>query len=206
MAAHRKSGIFFGVREKSGNFFFKPLPAAAHTAPIALSPLTLPPPDQSDLSGICHNSLSMKIALMILLVILAVLACGCTATAPSATPAAATPAAPAPITPNLAGTWIGTMLGYEERIGFTDYDKMPITMVVTEQQGRLFSGYLKFGVNSTQTLAMAGVIGRDGKTFAIVENINGYTTGELIGTDTIELTHVDDADPYSVAIDTLKRV
>ena len=148
----------------------------------------------------------MKIALTILLVILAVLACGCTATAPSATPAAATPAAPAPITPNLLGTWIGTMLGYEERIGFTDYDKMPITMVVTEQQGRLFSGYLKFGVNSTQTLAMAGVIGRDGKTFAIVENVTGYTTGEFIGTDTIELTHVDDADPYSVAIDTLKRV
>ena len=148
----------------------------------------------------------MKIALTIILVILAVLACGCTATAPSATPAAATTAAPAPITPNLLGTWIGTMLGYEERIGFTDYGKMPITMVVTEQQGRLFSGYLKFGVNSTQTLAMAGVIGRDGKTFAIVENINGYTTGELIGTDTIELTHVDDADPYSVAIDTLKRV
>jgi hypothetical protein len=148
----------------------------------------------------------MKIALTILLVILAVLACGCTATAPSATPAAATPAAPAPITPNLLGTWIGTMLGYEERIGFTDYGKMPITMVVTEQQGRLFSGYLKFGVNSTQTLAMAGVIGRDGKTFAIVENVNGYTTGEFIGTDTIELTHVDDADPYSVAIDTLKRV
>lgn len=148
----------------------------------------------------------MKIALTILLVILAVLACGCTATAPSATPAAATTAAPAPITPNLLGTWTGTMLGYEERTGFTDYGKMPITMVVTEQQGRLFSGYLKFGVNSTQTLAMAGVIGRDGKTFAIVENVNGYTTGEFIGTDTIELTHVDDADPYSVAIDTLKRV
>jgi hypothetical protein len=148
----------------------------------------------------------MKLALTIILVILAVLACGCTATAPSATPAAATPAAPVPTTPNLLGTWIGTMLGYEERIGFTDYGKMPITMVVTEQQGRLFSGYLKFGVNSTQTLAMAGVIGRDGKTFAIVENVNGYTRGEFIGTDTIELTHVDDADPYSVAIDTLKRV
>lgn len=148
----------------------------------------------------------MKIALSIILVILAVLACGCTATAPSATPAAATTTAAVPTTPNLLGTWIGTMLGYEERIGFTDYGKMPITMVVTEQQGRLFSGYLKFGVNSTQNLAMAGVIGRDGKTFSIVENVNGYTTGEFIGTDTIELIHVDDADPYSVAIDTLKRV
>jgi len=144
----------------------------------------------------------MKIAVTILLVILTVLACGCTATAPSATPAAAT----TPTTPSLKGTWSGTMLGYEENIGFTDYGKMPITMVVTEQQGRLFSGYLKFGVNSTTPLAMAGVIGRDGKTFALVENVNGYTTGELIGTDTIELTHVDDADPYSVALDTLKRV
>jgi len=144
----------------------------------------------------------MKIAVTILLIILTVLACGCTATAPSATPAAAT----TPTTPSLKGTWSGTMLGYEENIGFTDYGKMPITMVVTEQQGRLFSGYLKFGVNSTTPLAMAGVIGRDGKTFALVENVNGYTTGELIGTDTIELTHVDDADPYSVALDTLKRV
>ena len=144
----------------------------------------------------------MKIAVTILLIILTVLACGCTATAPSATPAAAT----TPTTPSLKGTWSGTMLGYEENIGFTDYGKMPITMVVTEQQGRLFSGYLKFGVNSTAPLAMAGVIGRDGKTFALVENVNGYTTGELIGTDTIELTHVDDADPYSVALDTLKRV
>ena len=147
----------------------------------------------------------MKIAVTILVIILAVLACGCTATAPSATPAASTTPT-APTTPSLKGTWSGTMLGYEEKIGFTDYGKMPITMVVTEQQGRLFSGYLKFGVNSTGTLAMAGVIGRDGKTFALVENVNGYTTGELIGTDTIELTHVDDADPYSVALDTLKRV
>jgi len=150
----------------------------------------------------------MKIAVTILVLILAVLACGCTATAPSVTPAASTTLTTptTPTTPSLKGTWSGTMLGYEEKIGFTDYGKMPITMVVTEQQGRLFSGYLKFGVNSTGTLAMAGVIGRDGKTFALVENVNGYTTGELIGTDTIELTHVDDADPYSVALDTLKRV
>lgn len=98
------------------------------------------------------------------------------------------------------------MLGYEEGIGFTDYNKSLITMVVTEQQGRLFAGHLKFGADSNQTLAMAGVLGREGRTFALVENINGYTTGEFIGPDMIELTHVDDADPYSVALDTLTRV
>ena len=145
----------------------------------------------------------MKIAITTLLIILVVLACGCTATAPAATPAAST----TPATPDLRGTWLGTMLGYEENLGFTDYGKMPIKMVVTDQQGRLFSGYLKFGVNSsTSPLAMAGVIGRDGKTFTLVENTNGYTTGELIGTDTMEMTHADDAEPYSVALDTLKRV
>ncbi|MDO9325436.1 MAG: hypothetical protein Q7T80_10825 [Methanoregula sp.] len=79
-------------------------------------------------------------------------------------------------------------------------------MIVTEQQGRLFSGNLKFGSNSTETMPIAGVISRDGRTFAMVENANGYTSGELTGTDTMELTFMDDADPYSAALDTLKRV
>jgi hypothetical protein len=150
----------------------------------------------------------MKIALTSLILVFVVLACGCTATAPaSQTTTAATTLAAATLTPqNLIGTWTGTMQGYEEGTGFTDYGSMPITMVVTEQQGRLFAGHLKFGFNSTETLACAGVIGRDGRTFALVENVNGYTTGELISADTIELTHVDDAEPYSVALDTLKRV
>jgi len=148
----------------------------------------------------------MKIAISIFLVILAVISCGCTAQspAPAEVPVAATLAAAA--TPNLIGTWIGQMQGYEERIGYTDYGQMPITMIVTEQHGRLFSGHLTFGVNSTTTLPMAGVISRDGKTFAMVENANGYTTGELTGTDTMEMTHIDDADPYSAALDTLRRV
>ena len=147
----------------------------------------------------------MKTAFIILAAILTVLACGCTATAPSSqtNPAPAPPAGSA--IPNLTGTWTGTMLGYEEMTGFTDYNNAPITMVVTEQQGRLFAGSLKFGSGSSGTLAMAGVISRDGRTFALVENANGYTTGEFTGTDTIELTHVDDAEPWGVALDTLKR-
>jgi hypothetical protein len=150
----------------------------------------------------------MKTALTLLILVLALLASGCTSPAPSpaATAATTTPVAPpVPATPDLVGTWTGTMLGYEEGIGFTDYNRLPITLVVTEQKERLFAGHLKFG-NRTETLAMAGVISRDGRTFALVENVNGYTTGELTGTDTMELTHVDDADPYSVALDTLKRV
>jgi hypothetical protein len=145
----------------------------------------------------------MKIAFAILLVILAVLACGCTSTSSQAVTVVPTPAPV--VIPNLTGTWTGQMQGYEERVGFTDYGKLSITMVVTDQQERLFSGYLRFG-NSTETLPLAGVISRDGRTFAMVENANGYTTGELTGTDAMELTHIDDADPYSAALDTLRRV
>ncbi|MFA6226835.1 MAG: hypothetical protein WC620_11860 [Methanoregula sp.] len=151
----------------------------------------------------------MKIALSIILVILAVLACGCTSTAPSpaTTPApAAIPAAVSPVTPSLIGTWTGTMLGYDESIEYTDYNKTSMSMVVAEQHGRLFSGNLKFRFNNTDiSVPMAGVIGRDGRTFALVENSNGYTTGEIIGNDEIELIHLDDQKPINVAIDTLKK-
>lgn len=154
----------------------------------------------------------MKTAFTLIAVILFLLACGCTTTAPVPQPgqAAAVPvtavSSEAPATPDLAGTWTGTMKGYEEGIGFTDYNNTPITMVVTEQKGRIFSCSLTFGHNSTEKLACAGVIGRDGRTFAMVEGVNGYTAGELTGTDTMELTHIDDARPFGAALDTLKRV
>jgi hypothetical protein len=134
----------------------------------------------------------MKIVATILMIVLAVLASGCTTPAPAATPV-------------LSGTWTGTMQGYEEGTGFTDYNKSTITMVITEQQGRLFAGYLTFGTNTTRKLPIAGVISRDGRTFALVEDVNGYTTGEITGTGEIQLTHVDDSQPYSVALDTLKK-
>lgn len=147
----------------------------------------------------------MKRALTPLILILAVLACGCTASAPSSqTTVVATPPAAAAI-PNLTGTWTGTTLGYQEGAGFTDYNNIRMSMVVTGQQGRVFAGYLKFGPNSTGTIAMAGIIGRDGQTFSLVEDDNGYTTGEIISADMIELIHVDDADPYGIALDTLTR-
>lgn len=149
-----------------------------------------------------------KIAVTTLLVLaLAVFTSGCASvTQPAApvVPVATNIAVPA--TPTIIGTWQGTMQGYEEGIGFTDYKGEMISMVVTEQKGRIFSGYISFGANSTKQLPMAGVLGRDGRTFAMVENVNGYTTGEIIGGNTMELTHIDDAEPYSAALDTLKKV
>jgi hypothetical protein len=148
----------------------------------------------------------MKTALTLLLIVLALLASGCTSQVAPAGSDMTRTQAPNIAVPNLSGTWTGTMQGYEEGVGFTDYNKEAITMVVNGQQGRLFSGYLTFGSNTTKKLPLAGVVSRDGRTFTMVEDVNGYTTGEFTGNDEIQLTHIDDAQPYSVALDTLKRV
>lgn len=150
----------------------------------------------------------MKIAFTILLVILAVLACGCTTAAPSATTAAASPVTPlAPTTPSFLGTWTGTMEGYNEGTGYTDYQNATMSMIVTEQQGRIFSGNFVFNFNGTAyTVPMAGVVGSDGRTFGIVEDSNGYTTGEITGNGEIQLIHLDNEKPISAAIDTLRKV
>jgi len=152
----------------------------------------------------------MKIAFAILLIIAAILVSGCTSAAPSSsslTAASTTTTATAPATPNIIGMWNGTFQGYEKDIGYTNYGNAPMSMVVTEQQGRIFSGNFLFMYNNTMlTVPMAGIIGRDGRTFALVEDSNGFTSGEIIGDSVIELSHFDDGKPFSVAIDTLKKV
>ena len=154
------------------------------------------------------NMKTMKIVFTILLVSLAVIACGCTTAAPSATPAAATPVAPmTPTTPSLLGTWTGTMFGYDEGTGYTNYDNATMSMIVTEQQGRIFSGNFAYNFNGTPyTIPMAGVIGSDGRSLDIVEESNGYTYGEITGNSEIQLTYLDNNKPISAAIDILRKV
>ncbi|NMB78551.1 MAG: hypothetical protein GYA23_05590 [Methanomicrobiales archaeon] len=147
--------------------------------------------------------------MFILLITCVVLVTGCTsspAPVPQA-PAATVPMVTAAAPPDLVGSWAGTMQGYRKDKGFEDFSTSTITMVVTEQQGRIFAGHYVIRLTSSElNIPFAGVISRDGRTFSIVEDGNGYTNGEITGTGTIELTHVDDAPPFSVAIDTLKKV
>ena len=158
----------------------------------------------SGLSALPPNLSGMKTAFGILVLIIAVLASGCTAPAPQAAPAP-TPAAE-PVIPTLSGTWTGTMQGYNEKIGFTDYGGKTMSLVITGQQGRIFSGHLLITLsNTTRSSAIAGVISRDGTTFSMVESDNGYSTGRFIGTDEMELTWMNDGNPIGAAIDTLKR-
>ena len=139
----------------------------------------------------------MKTAFMLLVIVLAVLACGCTGASPPDT---------APSLPDLTGTWTGPMLGYDEGTGFTDYPHLTMAMVIEEQHGRLFSGHMLFTSNGTEwTTGIAGAIGRDNRTLTLVEKDGGYCSGEVLATDEIELTYMQDGSPYSIAVDFLKR-
>jgi len=124
-------------------------------------------------------------------------------TGPAAAPATARPT----VIPDLTGTWTASMAGYEGSTGFTDYPSITMTMTISEQHDRVFSGYTVFTVNDTETRTpIAGVIGRDGRTLSTAEQDGGYCFGDIIGPDEIELTYLQDGPQYSVAIDTLKRV
>jgi hypothetical protein len=149
----------------------------------------------------------MKTTLIILIVICAVIGCGCTsAVAPagiSTTPATSDN----PAIPNLTGSWTGPMQGYDEGSGFTDYPYLTMKIVIAEQHGRLFSGQILFVENDTRSSTdIAGVIGRDSRTFTFTEKGGGYNTGEIIAKDEIEVIYLQDGSPYHAALDTLKRI
>ncbi len=151
----------------------------------------------------------MKIALTILIVIiLAVLACGCTAITPPTTQSATLPqVSHNTAIPNITGTWTGPMQGYEQNTGFSDYHNQTMTMIVTGQQGRIFSGHYVWASNGTvETEGFAGVIGADGRTLSTAEQDDGYSSGMMLPGNEIELTWHHGGAQYSVAIDTLTRV
>ena len=153
----------------------------------------------------------MKITYILLVIILAVVVCGCTASAPAAAPPApptqTLAAATAAAIPNLTGTWTGPMKGYDEGTGFSDYPDLKVTMTVSEQYGRIFAGEFVFAVNGSETKSgFAGTIGRDGRTLSIAERNGGYCTGGMLSADEMELTYMEDGSPYSIAIDSFRRV
>jgi hypothetical protein len=151
---------------------------------------------------------------MLLILALALTAAGCASpqpqvapvTTPAGTPVQAPDTTVTAVIPNLTGTWTGPMAGYEEGTGFTDYNKNVMSIVITEQQGRIFAGYLTVSKTGTGShYPLAGVISRDGSSFILSEKENGYASGAIIAPDEIEITWAKDSAPFSVAIDTLRR-
>jgi len=148
--------------------------------------------------------MNKKVVLCAMTLLIAVLICGCTTTAPqeSTVPAAAE-------IPSLTGNWTGTMAGYEYGAGYTNFSGYTITMSVTEQRDRIFSGAFVFtnesGFHVWENAPFAAVIGRDGRTITMIEDGGGYTSGSIISSDEIELIYADGNDPFNIAINVLKR-
>ena len=144
----------------------------------------------------------MKTILCAGILLVAVLICGCTASSQPSTAAAQTP--------SLIGNWTGTMTGYVDGIGYTNFSGHTMTMRITEQKDRIFSGEVIFSEQlGWESVACAGTIGRDGRTITLVEHEGmhggGYSSGYLISSDEIELIYSDVSDPFCIAIDALKK-
>jgi len=81
-----------------------------------------------------------------------------------------------------------------------------MSMIVAEQQGRIFAGTFVFGNgNNTEFISFSGVIGRDGKTLTLLQKTGGYSFGEITSPGEIELISVDDGTHYTSSIDMLKK-
>lgn len=152
----------------------------------------------------------MKNELVIIAVILFVLSSGCTSASPPA-PAAATQTVTAqttPAVPSLIGNWTGPAQGYTEEIGFRDSGSATATMVVNEQENRIFKGMLviPFKNGTVRTEGIAGIITNDGKGFRIVEfDGNEHNDGWIISENEIEMIYIYTGEPQSIMINSLKR-
>lgn len=148
----------------------------------------------------------MKIAITILLVILAVLACGCTSQAPAAT--AAPVATPAEITnaatPALTGIWTGTTVGHSKTEGFREHATPRFN--VTEQKGQSFTGTKEYtrADGKVYTEQFSGVISRNNE-ISIADHGNGITIGKLTGPDAVELRYIEDGPDAKAFIILLNR-
>lgn len=143
----------------------------------------------------------MKIAGTILIIILAVLTCGCT-TAPQTTPAVTSNATPA-IT-NLTGIWTGTAVGHTEVDGFRETG-MP-RFNITEQRGSAFAGKKEYTLadGKVRYENMSGIITTDSQV-SIVDHESGVTSGEMTGPDTMELRFLDDGENAKAFLILLNR-
>jgi len=110
--------------------------------------------------------------------------------------------------PSLLGNWTGTSSGYVEGAGYTTFSDTVMTLRITEQQGRVFSGEIALANQSGiwKRVPCAGVIGRDGTTLSMVQQGGGSSSGSLVAPNEIEFIYTDKTGSVYIAIDSLKKV
>lgn len=113
--------------------------------------------------------------------------------------------AASPVLPDLRGTWNGTSLGSVDQSGY-HLVHGAMTMEVTGQDGRLFTGKIAYVVNGTGIMKeFAGVLGADGTTIETIELPDGFCNGVVVSADELELIFRDDVEPTWIAIDSFRR-
>ena len=148
----------------------------------------------------------MKWIVIGILLIGIMLCAGCTSpnssTVPQATPSLTQAGSGMP---SLVGNWSGTYVGYRDTDGYQVFQG-PMTLIIVEQNDRLFQGYVSYPMNGTMvTKDVAGALNPDGTSFRTIESPMGFSDGIIISADEIEMIFRDTADPSKIAIDTLKR-
>jgi hypothetical protein len=86
--------------------------------------------------------------------------------------------------PKLVGTWEAA--GYamhDTKHGFTTGDKQSATLVIKEQQGRVFTGEVTWGGKTAGKDTVSGVIDKNGEEFYFIGHADGLRLGKLEGPD-----------------------
>ena len=108
--------------------------------------------------------------------------------------------------PGIVGNWSGISRGYMKTASGYQVIQGTMTMKVTGQTDRLFTGQVAYVVNgSPVTKDVAGVFGRNGKTIETVEYPGGFSDGVVISTDEIQLIFRDQVNTSTIAMDTFRR-
>jgi hypothetical protein len=107
--------------------------------------------------------------------------------------------------PSLVGNWTGSYEGYANSGTYiATNETAAITLVISEQIGRLFTGNLS--ELGQATAAVSGVIALDNRTFYMTEYDGGYDIGTVLSRDTIELLYLEDGEKGGAFIDEFHRV
>lgn len=104
--------------------------------------------------------------------------------------------------PDLTGTWVGSAVGHHEERGIIVGSDDSVIMNVTNQTERIFSGEIKIknkdGTSRSENFA--GMIEIGGLEFMIIEHDEGFSMGDILGPDEIELIYLENAEGDKPAI------
>ncbi len=145
----------------------------------------------------CTSIASMKIPLILLIVVLAIVASGCTDQAPDESPSPVAGSFQAHAenasVPYIIGTWAGTGIGHIQNGGF--HELKAVAYHITEQNGYAFAGKKEYTRPDGETLseAFSGVFSPGGE-ILICDSGSGYSLGSFTGPDRMDLRYAEDGD------------